>query len=375
MVSMRKLTGQLSRIGLATVALSGVGMSFSHAASAPVSVGVAPVLQEVLTSEVTLIGSAIPRRVTRISAQVDGMVLAMAADRGSAVKAGDELFQLDDAIARFELQRVQAQLAQAKAQVAETQRKYRETERLRAEGHIPQSTLETSATALAIARARREERKAEVARASRLLRLHRVEAPFSGVVVTKQAEVGQWIRSDSAVFELIETDPARIEVPVPEHLFGQVEAGALARIAFESLPDEIFAARVGARVPRGSEGARTFPVWLELDNDGGLIAPGMSARVTLPTAQSASTAFFVPSDALVRRADGSTLVWMVREEPASDGARVATAVPVKVGGAKGDKSQVEGEGLTVGDWVVVRGNEGLRPNQRVRIVANTAGEG
>lgn len=370
---MSSITDLVGRLVIVMMVFGTVVMVSSHAAGAAVSVGVAPVTQEAPMSEVTLIGSAIPRRVTRISAQVDGMVLSMAADRGASVVAGDELFQLDDAIARFELQRVQAQLAQAKAEVAENQRKYLETERLRAEGHVPQSTLETAATALAIARARYEERRAEVGRAARLLQLHRVDAPFSGIVVMKHAEVGQWIRSDSAVFELIEIDPARIEVPVPEHLFGQIEAGTMARIQLEPFPNEVFNAQVGARVPQGSEGARTFPVWLELRNERGMIAPGMSARVTLPTDQNLSPVLFVPSDALVRRADGSTLIWVVREDTANPGALIASAIPVQVSGTQGERSQVEGPGLSVGDRVVVRGNEGLRPSQQVRIVSSTDG--
>lgn len=342
------------------------------AATPAASVGVAPVLQEEVANEVTLIGSAIPRRTTRVSAQVDGMVTAMSVDRGSHVEAGDPLFQLDAAIAQFDLDRAKALLAQAHAEVAEAERKYKEAERLRAEGHVPQTTLDTAGTTAAIARARRAERRAEVGRAERLFDQHLVKAPFSGTVVTKSAEVGQWIRSDSAVLQIVETDPARIEVPVPEHLYTQLENDATAVVRFESLPNQQFVAELGALVPQGLEGARTFPVWLEIDNEDRRIAPGMSARVTLSIGQEISSALFVPSDALVRRADGSTLVWLVEEDESVDD-MIARAVRVRVGDANGDRSQVEGDGISVGDLVVVRGNESLRPNQRVRIVTGPIG--
>ena len=345
----------------------------SFAATPAVSVGVAPVMQAELDREVTLIGSAIPRRTTRVSAQVDGMVLSMSVDRGAQVQAGDPLFQLDDAIARFDLQRAQAQLAQAVAEVDETQRKYKEAERLRAAGHVPQTTLDTAGTEAAVARARRDERRADVGRAKQLLEQHRVKAPFSGTVVTKSAEVGQWIRSDSSVMQLVETHPARIEVPVPEHLYSQLRDSTGADVQFESLPGERFSAVIGALVPQGLQGARTFPVWLEIPNEDGRIAPGMSARVTLAIGQASTSALFVPSDALVRRSDGSTLVWLVKDADAVDGDQVAQAVQVRVGVARGERSQVEGTGLAAGDLVVVRGNEGLRPNQRVRIVPGVAG--
>ena len=72
--------------------------SIVSAATPAASVGVAPVLQEEVANEVTLIGSAIPRRTTRVSAQVDGMVTDMVVDRGSQVAAGEALFQLDAGI-------------------------------------------------------------------------------------------------------------------------------------------------------------------------------------------------------------------------------------------------------------------------------------
>ena len=99
----------------------------------------------------------------------------------------------------------------------------------------------------------------------------------------------------------------------------------------------------------------------------------MSARITLGVGRGTRSALFVPSDALVRRADGSTLVWLVREDASVDGDRVAKAVQVQVGGVNGDRTQVQGNGIAVGDLVVVRGNENLRPNQPVRVVTSAAG--
>ncbi|MEM7099143.1 MAG: efflux RND transporter periplasmic adaptor subunit [Pseudomonadota bacterium] len=336
------------------------------------SVGVAPVLEEELLTKVTLVGSAVARRTTLVSAQVAGMVESISVDRGDSVEQGQELFHLDDGIVRFDLQSAQAQLAQAEAEVAEAQRKFEETQRLRTQGHVPQSTLDTAGTVVAIALARADERNAELGRVQRQLDQHTVLAPFAGTVVDKIVEIGQWIRSDSSVLQLVEMDPARIEVPVPEHIFTQLRKTAQANVEFESLPNQQFDAQVGALIPQGLSAARTFPVWLELDNKGGQIAPGMSAKVTLFVGEGTTSALFVPSDALVRRADGTTLVWRVAEDRTNDGL-IAQAVYVNVGESKGNRSQVRGTGLFVGDLVVVRGNESLRPNQTVQIVTGAAG--
>ncbi|MEM7000786.1 MAG: efflux RND transporter periplasmic adaptor subunit [Pseudomonadota bacterium] len=363
-------TGTICSVGLAlTVLTTALPTNMANAAS----VGVAQVVRGNLANQVTLVGSAIPRRVTQVSAQVAGLITHMQVDRGSQVRANQPLFNLDSDLARLELRRAQAQLAQADAALSESRRKYAETERLRADGHVPQSTLDTAQTGVDISLAQRDERKALVDRAQLLLDQHAVVAPFAGTVVAKNGEVGQWIRSDSAVLELVETNPARIEVPVPEHYFSRLANGASATVRFDAMPETTFNTQVGALVPQGFTGARTFPVWLELSNAEARIAPGMSARVTLSLDGPATAVLLVPNDALVRRADGTTLVWLVRDSDAADGQQIARSLQVQVGETIGDNSQVDGQGLSAGDLVVVRGNESLRPNQAVRVTNPTLG--
>ena len=108
-----------------------------------------------------LIGSVVPRRVTRISAQVAGLVVDLQVDEADRVSKEDELFRLDDALASIEVRKARAQLAQAEAQVQESARKLSETERLHREGHVPLTTLETAQTDMAITAAQRDERKAD----------------------------------------------------------------------------------------------------------------------------------------------------------------------------------------------------------------------
>lgn len=341
------------------------------AAPAPAtSVEVARVIEGVIQEDVALIGSVVARRSTRISAQVAGLVEALLVDEGSPVNAGDELFRLNDDLASIEVSRARALLAQSEAEASDAMRKLTEAERLHREGHVPMSLLESAQTVNAVAQALRDERKAEVARTRTLLAQHVVSTPFSGTVVAKEAEVGQWIRTDTPVLVLAEMDPIRIEVPVPQNEFDRISVGANARVEFESLPGATFEAAVTNRIPQSRDGARTFPIWLEMRNEDGRLAPGMSADVLLSVDQSTEPSLLVPNDALIRRADASTLVWVVRDS--GEGSGVAEPEPVSVGRARGGLREVTGTRLQAGDLVVVRGNESLRPNQPVRVINTTA---
>jgi len=330
------------------------------------AVEVVAVIEGLVQEDVALIGSVVPRRSARISAQVAGLVAAIHVDEGHQVNAHEALFELDAELAQIDVQRALAQVAQADAERGESQRKLSETQRLHREGHVPLSTLESAQSDAAVQEALNAQRRADLSRAQILLAQHQISAPFAGTIVGKEAEVGQWIGTDSTVLVLAQTNPVRVEVPLPQHLFDRVKQGTTARIQFQSLPNEIYDATVTNRIPLSRDGARTFPIWLELPNETFRLAPGMSAQVNLVVEQSHDPALLVPDDALVRRADGSTLLWVVRE--AGDVSKIVEPVLVLAGRTHSGMREIEGKGLSIGDIVVVRGNENLRPGQAVQIL-------
>ena len=118
-------------------------------------------------------------------------------------------------------------------------------------------------------------------------------------------------------------------------------------------------------IPQSRDGARTFPFWLEIPNTENRLAPGMSAEVQLAVEQDTQPVLLVPNDALVRRADGSTLLWVVREN--GEGVGVVQPAQVLAGRSSKGLREVDSAALRVGDLVVVRGNESLRPNQPVNV--------
>ncbi|MEM1435770.1 MAG: efflux RND transporter periplasmic adaptor subunit [Pseudomonadota bacterium] len=339
------------------------------AAAAATPVGIAKISQLQLDDQIALVGTVIPRRITQISSQVDGLIQAVLVEEGTQVSAGQPLFRLDPAFAQIAVDRRRAELAQAEAERDDAARQLDESTRLRKDGHIPQSTLEAAITRAAVTQAVVGQRQADLKDALERLRRHRVTAPFAGTVVAKQAEVGQWLRIDSPAIELSQLDQVRVQVAVPQDLIQAVAIGTPGTLRFDAQPGDMVQASVVAVIPRGTDNARTFPIWLELDNRDGRYVPGMSAQVRLGFAGRNSLALVAPNDALVRRADGSTVIWVVEE---TEGALTSTPVPVRPGRSDAGYTELLGSGLTVGANVVVRGNETLRPGQPVRIVQPSA---
>lgn len=134
----------------------------------------------------------------------------------------------------------------------------------------------------------------------------------------------------------------------------------------DALPGETFAGTVTALVSVGSAQTRSFPVLIDMDNRQRRLAPGMSARVFVALQARQSDVLVVPRDALVLRADGSRIVWRVREE---DGQYRAYASNVLIGRALGDQVELLDSDLSPGDRIVLLGNENLRPGQAVHFDA------
>jgi RND family efflux transporter MFP subunit len=172
--------------------------------------------------------------------------------------------------------------------------------------------------------------------------------------------------------ELHEIDVVRVRAEVPQAWFRRVDIGTPAELRFDARPDELVTARVDIRVAVADAAARTFPVFLELDNASRRITPGMSVRVGLQVAgdRSAET-LQVPRDAIVRGPDGITRVWVVRD--AGSGVTEARPVAVRLGRSFGAAVEVTGGEIALDDRVVVRGNETLRAGEPVRVVPAPTG--
>jgi RND family efflux transporter MFP subunit len=210
---------------------------------------------------------------------------------------------------------------------------------------------------IAAARAQVEFRTAELARIEDRIEKTRVRAPFTGAVSTTLTEVGEWVGEGDPVLELIQLDPVLVLVDVPERYLKGLRPGRSAMVTFDALPGFHAEGTVTRLVPDANVSARTFPVKIELPNPDGEIRSGMLARVDLEVGEPRRVSV-VPKDAIVLSARGNSVFTI------QDGR--ANMVPVTIGDSHNHYVEVEPK-IEPGTPVVVRGNERLRPGQKVMI--------
>ncbi|MGF7176930.1 efflux RND transporter periplasmic adaptor subunit [Azospirillum doebereinerae] len=354
-----------ARLSLPAGSLAFLLVSGAAPVLAQVKVSVSPVVAAPVRQTLQLPGTVVSPQSSALATRVEGHVEALLVEAGDRVTRGQPLLTLDATLGRLELERLQHSLREAEHVHRDSQRLAKEAETLAGVQSVSQSKYRSQVAQAAIDESKLEQLKSAVAIQRERIGRHTLTAPFDGVVTGRQTERGQWVGADTAVLRLMQTDRLRVDVDVPERLHGLIAPGQTVTLAFgDGAPVEAGVERV---VPSSDPVSRTFPVHVALPNPQGTWMPGMSARVVFALAPGAADDVTqVPADAVERRPDGSVRVWVVR--PASGGTgggTVARPVAVRTGRHAGDRIEVTSPEIRAGDAVVVRGNEGLRPDQPV----------
>ncbi len=335
------------------------------------TVGVDEVRLEPLSQKVPVIGRLVARQSGIVAARVGGPVADMRVSVGDRVKKGDVLAILDTA--RLERQRalLAADVAEASAQIrlAEAQLVLRRQEMARLEGlknsaafskgrhedTRQQVVVEESSVGAALAHKERAE--ANLALAEIDLYYAKVRAPYDGVVTLEHTETGSWVTGGGAVVSMISDAQLEVEADVPATRILALEAGLVVSIALDDGTEH--QAVVRAIVPEENPLTRTRQVRFtpDIEMTGRRLAVNESVVLHLPAGPYREVVT-VHKDAVITR-QGQTFVYI-----AANG--TANIRPVQTGAAVGGRFEVI-SGVKVGDLVVIRGNERLRPGQQVTV--------
>ncbi len=344
---------------VAAVAIGCDEPSPEEAPAPPPPVHVATVAQQMLaatadgTAEIAAIRSAL------IRAEAPGRVVALAAEAGQSVAAGDVLVRLDVGRAATALEAARTGVAQAEAQLAQAERQRDLARQLVQGGSLPQQRLDDAEDGVRLAQAALEAARAQTAVTRRGLHEAVVRAPFDGTVVETVVEVGELATPGSPLLQLVDTSGLEARVLLDPARALDVPVGAEASLEAHARPGETFAAqvvRVGEVVdPR----TRRLPVVVHIEDPDDRLRPGLTGRVSVRTGEP-SPALVIPDDALFERY-GEPHVFVVDGESRAHRRGVVVA-------RREDGQAVIAEGLEAGERVVVAGLDRVVHEGEVTIV-------
>jgi len=347
---------RLSSIALAAALAFACKPAADAAAPAARPVVLASVAARTLAERIEATGELLAKEHAELAAEVGGQVTTIEAEEGQAVAAGQVLLEIDPERRGLERDTAAAQHAEAEANLAESLRTLERFELLRSRAVASQAKLDQVKTAVATARARVDQGKAQLLMAERALRDATVKAPFAGLVARRLVSRGDYVSVGKPLYELVSLDPIEVEFHVSEVDSGRVGPERPVAVRVAPHPDVVFEGRVTMVAPTIDPKTRTLRVKALLANGDGRLRPGLFARVDLGVAERTGV-LLVPEEAVLQRSDGA-IVFRVGPD-----AR-AQRVVIETGPHHGQEIQVT-KGLSAGDRVVRRGHASLADGMAV----------
>jgi RND family efflux transporter MFP subunit len=340
-----------------TLVLSLLPLS-SWATSPPAPVTVDQAQMDTFSAALWVSGTVISRNDARIGAETDGRI-TWVAEVGERIAEGEAFATIDDTDLRLELKDSLARLESLKSQQRYQQSNLARLQQLAVNNNAAVNQLDEAQSQLDVTG--QEIRRAEVAVAQTRRRIDqtRVLAPFSGMVVERLVQAGEFVSRGSQVARLVDTQNREIRAQAPLTVSAYVREGL--EVSVKHMDRESLSP-VQRVIPVGDERSRMFEVRIAADDPAWVI--GSPVRVALPNSDPRELVA-IPRDALVLR--GSQIfVLRVTQENKIEKVEVSTGIGL------GSLVEVIGE-LADGDNVVVRGAERLQAGQSVVIAKSKRG--
>jgi RND family efflux transporter MFP subunit len=341
----------------------------------PAAVFVDTVTKGTAVETVQVYGRVLARQTGVVAARTRGAIDSVTVHVGDRVKKGDivatlvaDMLTAERALKAAELKEFSAKIRTAGAQLRLSAQELERLERLRKSSAFSVARyqdklrdVERFRSALAEAKAKQEQARAELRMSDINLYNAKVLAPFDGVITKRTVEAGNYVSVGSPVVTLLNEKSLEVEAEVPANQLGGLTNG----IDIDVKPEhgKSFKATVRAIVPEENALSRTravrfTPKFIAPDDT---VAANQSVVLHIPSG-AAKEAVTVHKDAVTQRR-GKRVVFVVTKT--DEGLR-ADMRQVELGDAFGVRFEVL-KGLQPGDRVVIRGNERLRPRQKIKI--------
>jgi RND family efflux transporter MFP subunit len=377
-----------------TAGACGANATGDQAAAEPVAVTVSAqaVAEEPLTRFIRVSGTLTAQEDAEVAAEIAGRVVATPVERGSLVRANDELIriaaaevdaQASEAVANaaqiearlglsggaaFEVERV-PEVANARAAYDLARADFERAKRLHDGQLLSQSEydqrsaqMEAAARQYDVAKNGASQQyqalmgaRARVTMAQKAQADTVVRAPFAGAVGERMVSVGDYVTRGTKVASVLRIDPLRVELTVPEQYVAAVAVGRSVTFEVDAYAGETFTGQVRYVSPSVTASTRAMTIEAIVPNAAGRLKPGFFATARIEEAQQ-RPGILVPA-AAVRTVAGTARVFVL------NGDRVEERI-VMTGQAVGDRIEIV-SGLKAAERVATTGVDQLVDGVRV----------
>lgn len=342
----------------------------------PANVILATVESKTSTQTHQVVGTLRAKSRAKIAAREAGATLTINFDEG-------DLVEINSVIATLDTRRLDAQIAEATAEITVAEALVHQKKSRVKRSAIDLAMKETAFAGNALSEAEvldarsannvdnsiyasaQDSLKATKSRLELLnVRLDdlKILAPFTGRVVERHIEPGEWAEPGSAIVTLVSSGEIEAWLQVPER-FATTARGKQIPVTLTATGQTVTSTSLTI-VPEAETSTRTLQVVALLPNPGDTLVPGLSVSAALPVSENTER-LAVPVNAIVQGYAGPSIFISSTQEGSP--LPVAKRLPIEILFQENETVYLKAEGLKAGDQVVVEGNERLFPFQTLLI--------
>jgi HlyD family secretion protein len=322
----------LLRVTIAVIAI----LTGCKKEAAPVAYQAVPVERRDIVVSAQASGSIQPDTTVEVKSKASGEVQQINAETGQVVKRGASLVRIDPRNARNALAQAQADLDVARAKLTNSTSQKRRADELFQSRSITEQEHDQAQLDYADSKAAVVRSQVAVDNARIQLEDTDVRAPITGTIIEKTTERGQVIASATSnvsggttLMKMADLGLVQVRTLVDETDIGKIQPGQRATVAVDAFPNHPFRGTVLKVEPQAQteQNVTMFPVLVRIDNQEGLLRPGMNSEVEIHVGRRDSV-LAVPNAALRTNRDVGSAAQVLGLDPAAVQRQLAAARPV-----------------------------------------------
>lgn len=346
---------------------------------------------------VEAVGSLFAYDEVTVSAEAEGRVEQVLVDVGDRVSKGQLLARISPVEFELTMEQQRAALAQSRARLglsagegelkdvrqaaevkkaaadlADAEQRFKRAESLLESGVIARQTFDEAEARQKAAkatydlavqqvenlRASMQQTQATLNLAGKRLKDTQIRAPLAGAIKERSVTTGQYLKVQTPVMTIVNVDPLRVRLNVPEKMSPWVRVGRSVALTLEAYPGRTFTGRIARINPAVDEKTRTFEVEALVVNRSGELKPGSFVKANLQS-DKVDTIMTIPANAAAYLF-GSYKVFVLQGTTVKER-------EVKLGDHYGDRVEIL-EGLQLDDKLAVSENgQPLKDGMEVEI--------
>jgi HlyD family secretion protein len=325
-------------------------------------------------------GTLNPVVLVNVGTQVSGTVYKLFANFNDQVKEGQILVELDPSLFEAQLRQSEASVLNAQVALKVAESKMTRNAALKERGFISPDALDVITQQLEAARAQLAVSKAQFARDRTSLNYTVIRSPISGVVISRNVDIGQTVAASfqtPTLFQIAQDlRQMQIDTSVAEADIGHLHLGQAVSFSVDAFQDREFTGTVEqVRLnPTIQQNVVSYNVIVAVSNDDGVLLPGMTANVRF-TVNQKKAVLRVPNAALrykpagedtdavpaAARLSGKQALYRLEGDK-------PVFTSVKTGISDNNYTEILGGDVKEGDKVIVRdaGEKGEKPGSKLR---------